>query len=206
MLKTHFNQILDETIKFSSAISPQRKEEIYAYVFKLAKADHRKKQRVLINEGNIADSIYLLLSGTCKFYYYSKIHNQELIPFLMVSPCLLAEGRSMYKNLPARFSIEVFEPCVVYRLSKEAITAITEKYPEVEPGIRQMVKQQSHDFKAWKKGLWKVPPEERYKKLRDTDLELIQRMKKKDIAAHLGIKDPSFSRLLRRLGDKLCFL
>lgn len=199
MPQTLFNQILDETLDLPAAIDPHKKQEIYAYSFELARPDHRHGHRVLVNEGNIADSIYFLLQGTCRFYYYSRVHGQELIPFLMLSPCLLAEGRSFHKILPARFSIAVFEPSTVYKLNKGAIRSITEKYPEVSPSIRLMVKQQNHAFKTWKRELFTKTAGIRYQHLRDTRPLLVSIAKKKDIAGHLGIRDTSLSRLMRTL-------
>jgi len=194
-----FNQILDETLQLHVTTTRERKEEVYNYIFKLATPDHRKNDRVLITEGNVAANVYFLLRGTCRFFYYSKSRKQDLIPFLQLSPCLLAEGRSMQKNIGARFNISVNEGSIVYVLSKAAIAAIEQKYAEDGICIDQLVKCQIHEFKLWKKRLNSHLPAQRYLKLKHKRPEVEKYSLKKDIAGHLGIKDTSYSRMLKRL-------
>lgn len=201
MIKTLFNQILDETFHLPVTITPQMKEETYQYIFDLARPDYRKGKRDLVTEGNVAVNIYFLLQGTCRFFYYSKSYKQELIPFLLLSPCLLAEGRSMKKGCIARFNIEVNAGSTVYILKKAGLIAIEQKYPELSTCINKLIKQQSQDFKLWKKRLKTRSPEQRYSKLKLRRPEVEQRSAKKDIAGHLGIKIPSYSRLLKRLSE-----
>jgi CRP-like cAMP-binding protein len=197
MVRTLFNQILDESLKLPVSIGAKRRHEIYDYIFKFARSDHRKGQRVLINEGNIADAVYFLLQGTYRFYHYSTFHRQELIPFLRIGPCLLGEGKSLQKSLPARFGIEVFEHSSVYILNKESILAVTQKYKEIEPRIMSLVKQQNQAFKCWKKELFLKTAGERLTQLQVIKPNLMNDFKKVDIAKHLGIRATSLSRLMR---------
>jgi|GEM_PF-2385469 len=199
MPQSLFNQILDETLKLPLTTTQERKEEIYSYIFGLATPDHRKTERVLITEDNVATNIYFLLRGTCRFFFYSKSRKQDLIPFLQLSPCILAEGKSLRKNLSARFNISVNAHSIVYILSKAALNTIELKNPEVGIGIDQLIKQQTHEFKLWKKKLNSQTPERRYLKFKLRKPEVEKYSLKKDIAGHLGIKDTSYSRMVKRL-------
>ncbi|MFA4870219.1 MAG: hypothetical protein WC623_18620 [Pedobacter sp.] len=199
MIKSLFKQILDETLRLPAATTAQMKEEMYQYIFDLTRPDYREGKRDLIKDGNVAVSIYFLLKGNCRFYYYSKSYKQELNPFLMLSPCILAEGRSMKKNCVARFSIEVSAGSVVYILDKAGLSAIESKYSEIGICINDLIKEQIQDFKLWKRRLKTRSPEHRYSKLKHGRPEVEQQSARKDIAGHLGIRNTSLSRMIRRL-------
>lgn len=199
MVKSLFKQILDETLHLPATTTAQMKEEMYQYIFDLTRPDYREGKRDLITVGNVAVSIYFLLKGSCRFYYYSKSYKQELNPFLMLSPCILAEGRSMKKNCVARFNIEVSTGSVVYILDKAGLTAIELKYREIGICINNLIKEQNQDLKLWKRRLKTRSPEHRYSKLKHRRPEVEQQSARKDIAGHLGIRDTSLSRMVRRL-------
>lgn len=199
MIKSLFNQILEEMLRLPATTTAQMKDEIYQYIFDRTRPDHRKGKRDLITDGNVAVSIYFLLQGSCRFYYYSKSYKQELNPFLMLSPCLLADGRSLKNNCVARFNIEVSGGSIVYSLDKPGLTAIEKKYPEIGVLIINLVKEQSQELKLWKKKLKTRSAVHRYSKLKRRRPDVEQRSARKDIAGHLGIRDTSLSRIIRRL-------
>lgn len=204
MYKLRFYQILNQHLQLSD-MPAERQAAIQQYIYELAVLDFRQNFRTLITENNIADAIYFLLEGSCKFFCYSPFHNQEIIPFLLQSPCILAEGRSLRAMEGARFGIEVSAGSVVYSLNKAAITRIEDRYPEISAKIDLLIKTQNDDFDLWQQNLYRESATTRYQRLCSTRPHIIKYSLKKNIAAHLGIKDPSFSRLLRRLGDKPSF-
>lgn len=199
MIKSLFTQILKEMLHLPVTTTEQMKDEMYQYIFDRTRQDHRRGKRDLITDGSVAVSIYFLLQGSCRFYFYSKSYKQELNPFLMLSPCLLADGRSLKNNCIARFNIEVSAGSIVYSLDKPGLAAIEEKYPEIGICVNDLIKKQSQGFKLWKKKLRTRSAAHRYSKLKHRRPDVEQSSAKKDIAGHLGIKIPSYSRLLKRL-------
>lgn len=197
MVKTLFNQILDETLELPDTFSRQLKEEIYDYIFGLTIEDPRKGRRTLFSVDDTVNYLSFLLIGCAHSFCFSEFHDRELNPFLFLAPCVLVDGKSFYKGLVSRFGIEVSENSKICYLSRASLERIETKYPDVKISVRLLIKKQTNAFKTWRNELSGITAKQRFLNFKESSPDLLRRSLRKHIAAHFDITQQSLSRIIK---------
>lgn len=178
--------------------APEFIREFHSYVLPLIRELPVTKNLVLFTQYSIPNCIFFLLSGIAYSSMEYPYRSMLVAPFLWQAPAVIGDGRSFYKQKPARFGVSLQGFAKVHALERKHLRLIEDKFPDVHVHIRLAIKQEQKAFKKWKEelNLHKVPI--RLKRLVEERPELFRHVLNRHLAAHLGIHEPYFSMLIGR--------
>jgi len=180
-------------------------QDFHAYVLPCFKEMRLTKNMVLCTQHSIHTAIYFLVSGVAYAAMEHQYRNMLVSPFIWRAPSIIGDGKSFYKQKPARFGVAIQGYARIYALERKELVHIEEKFPKVQTHIRLAIKQQQQGFKKWESELLAKKVPDRFRELQDTSPELLHHVQQKHIAAHLGIYESYCSKLIRESDKKLAF-
>lgn len=151
---------------------------------------------VLLEEGKIANKIYLIRKGCLRLFFYNE--GKDITFQFFFEGDFVASFDSLYKGTPSMFSLESIEPSEVLSIKKEDF------YNKIEsnPSLRQLYEEKIIERFSFYQHLFlsriKNTPQERYEKLLKEYPNIIQRVPQHYIASYLGITPVSLSRIRNR--------
>jgi CRP-like cAMP-binding protein len=79
----------------------------------------QKKEKILLEEGDVANNVYFILSGIIKISIYNPDKLKYTTIFFLSENELLFPFKSFLKNKPARVFIEIIKDVEMYVVSKQ---------------------------------------------------------------------------------------
>jgi len=174
-------------------------EELIAILDKSAVIQNYAKGTILLREGDMVNTCYLILKG-CMRSYLIKDGEEHTIEFYTeeqsVSPPHFGE------SIPSELYLECIEDtaAVISTCNHEA--EMLEKYPELESVCRIMAEKMADTIQLSFMDFKKTSAEERYLTLIKERPNLIQRVPQYQLASYLGIQPQSLSRIRKRIAQK----
>jgi len=140
---------------------------------------------VLLEEGKIADKIYLVRKGCLRLFFYNE--GKDITFQFFFEGDFVASFDSLYRGTPSLFSLESIEPSEVVSIKKEDF------YHKIEsnPSLRLLYEEKIIER-------FKNTPQQRYEELLKEYPNIIQRVPQHYIASYLGITPVSLSRIRNR--------
>ncbi|VDG25326.1 Crp/Fnr family transcriptional regulator [Lactiplantibacillus mudanjiangensis] len=151
----------------------------------------------LLAEGEVADAIYIIVSGALRLWHNAQ--GRDITLQFFFENQLVASFESFYLDQPSDFTIESLEPTQVLRLSKVNFDQLRQTYPALETTITRLICERFVTYRNTFFDQLQLTPTERYQQLVQDDPELIERVPLHLIAAYLGITPVSLSRIRTRL-------
>jgi|GEM_PF-3009014 len=177
-------------------------QDFHAYVLPCLKEMRLTKNMVLCTQHSIHTAIYFLVSGVAYAPMEHQYRKMLVSPFLWSAPAIIGDGKSFYKQKPARFGVALQGYARVYALERKELVHIEERYTKVRGYIRLAIKRQQQAFKIWESELLAKKVPDRFRALQETSPELLKHVQQKHVAAHLGIYEPYCSKLMRESDKK----
>lgn len=155
-----------------------------------------KKGDMLLRQGQIAKTCFLVLRGCVKRYYIDE--GEEKIMEFYTENDPIAPVSYATKE-PSEYYLSCVEPCIISTGNEESTQQVLQQFPHFAPIFMkigdsvQAKKQVSMD--TYKN----LDPEARYQKLMETRPDLLNRVPQYMIASFLGIQPESLSRIRKRM-------
>lgn len=151
---------------------------------------------ILLEEGKIADRIYLIRKGCLRLFFYNE--GKDITFQFFFEGDFVASFDSLYKGTPSLFSLESIEPSEVLFIKKEDF------YNKIEgnSSLRKLYEEKNYREVQLLPAPVPVPYQEyttaRYEELLKEYPNIIQRVPQHYIASYLGITPVSLSRIRNR--------
>lgn len=151
---------------------------------------------ILLEEGKVADRIYLIRKGCLRLFFYNE--GKDITFQFFFEDDFVASFDSLHKGTPSLFSLESIEPSEVLSIKKKDL------YHQIEscPSLRLLYEEKLIERFCFYQHLFlsriKNTPQQRYEELLKEYPNIIQRVPQHYIASYLGITPVSLSRIRNR--------
>lgn len=151
---------------------------------------------VLLEEGKVADRLYLIQKGCLRLFFYKE--GKDITFQFFFEGDFVASFDSLYKRQPSLFFLESIEPAQVSAIKRDAFYHLLEKTPLVRQYYEDKLIERFHIYQQLFLSRIKNTPQERYEELLKEYPDIIQRIPQHYIASYLGITPVSLSRIRNR--------
>ena len=182
--------------------SPNFIRDFHDYLLPLINETRISANKMLYTEQSIPTSIYFLLSGIAYSTMEFKYKKMMVAPFLWLGPSIVGDGKSFYKQKPARFGVAIQGYATVYQLERGHLQMIEDRFPNVCANIRLAIRQQNNELRLWKEQLSYESAPTRLSKLIENRPLLVEHILQKHLASHLGIYETYCSTLMYAYKNK----
>lgn len=117
MINDHLNNLLGSLTEYLSS-------EEYSVLERFNKSIHRwsiPSKTVLLHEGKIADTLYLITKGCLRLFFYNE--GKDVTFQFFFEGDFVASFDSLYKRQPSLFSLESIEPTEVIAIRRDDVYA-----------------------------------------------------------------------------------
>ncbi|MCR9012289.1 Crp/Fnr family transcriptional regulator [Gabonibacter chumensis] len=151
---------------------------------------------ILLNEGKIADTLYLIRKGCLRLFFYNE--EKDITFQFFFEGDFVASFDSLYKSQPSLFSLESIELTEVFSVKKEHFYDLVEQIPLLRKVYEEKIIDRFHVYQQLFLSRIKSTPAQRYKELLKECPHIIQRVPQHYIASYLGVTPVSLSRIRNR--------
>lgn len=151
------------------------------------------KNEHFLKAGEVNQQLGFLEKGLAM--YYKIINNTEIPLDFGVEGDWISDIRSFNEQTPTDINIKMLEPASVYCISAASLTEIFTLRPQLQALKTHYVEKSMKDLAAHNADLIALDARQRYYKFMDERPDLINRVPQYYIAAYLGIKPQSLSRI-----------
>jgi CRP-like cAMP-binding protein len=177
----------DHGIDFSKLNSHLRKQPI-------GKGDY------LFSEGEVCQFVGFIINGCFRVFI---LQNDKEITFdFLLENRPIADYESYFCKQPTQFYFQAIEPSEILILNDACLHLMFEEPDNGQRLQRIVVENLFFRFRDKLLSLYLDEPEERYRKLLQTEPDLLKRVPQYYLASYLGIEPESLSRLKRRISSR----
>ena len=153
---------------------------------------------VLLEEGKVADKIYLIRKGCLRLFFYNE--GKDITFQFFFEGDFVASFDSLYKGTPSLFSLEreSIEPSEVLFIKKGDFYRKIESNPSLRMLYEEKIIERFSFYQHLFLSRIKNTPQQRYEELLKEYPNIIQRVPQHYIASYLGITPVSLSRIRNR--------
>ena len=166
---------------------------------------------VLLEEGKVADKIYLIRKGCLRLFFYNEgkditfqfffegdFVGKDITFQFFFEGDFVASFDSLYKGTPSLFSLESIEPSEVLFIKKGDFYRKIESNPSLRMLYEEKIIERFSFYQHLFLSRIKNTPQQRYEELLKEYPNIIQRVPQHYIASYLGITPVSLSRIRNR--------
>jgi len=159
------------------------------------------KGDILIRQGDVDRSVYLLESGLLKAYY-ATLEGKELVKSFIQPGEFIGSLISCRTGEPSTFNLSCLEDCSLRRISFAELQEGRIKSQEIAnvltDGLMKLaIKKERREYE-----FLCLSAAERFSRLKEQEPELMERITQNDIARYLGITPVALSRIKQREANK----
>lgn len=155
------------------------------------------KKALLLREGEIADTLYLIRKGCLRLFFYDSKGRDITFQFFFEGESV-ASFDSMHQGSPSLFSLESLEPSEVVAIRKKDFYGLLEKEPSVRMALVERLADRFREYQMLFLSRIMDTPQQRYEKLLEEHPDIVRRIPQHYIASWLGITPVSLSRIRNR--------
>jgi CRP-like cAMP-binding protein len=156
-----------------------------------------KKNKFLVKPGMDCNFLAFIQKGSFRVYYFD-ISGKEIITWFSFSNMVITDLLGLYTTGKAQFYIEALEDCVIYKISKQGLEMLYDKFPIYREFGRKFAEEALTMLMKRTMSLHTKSAENRYKELLEIP-DFMQKIPLKYLASFLGITDTSLSRIRRKI-------
>jgi CRP-like cAMP-binding protein len=146
-----------------------------------------------LREGQIADYIWFIESGSIRIYY--KKEDREVTEWLALEGQFFLSITSFFSRTPSRLMIHTMEPSVIWGIHHNDFMRMADEYHEIEKLLRKMVTGSLILSQQRMESIQFETAHQRYQKLLNASPGIVQRVPMQYIASFLGITKETLSRI-----------
>lgn len=181
---TPFAELTEEDISVSTPF--WRSREIH-------KGEFYNKQNIICKD------LGLVVKGIFRIYYYDPALDEEKNMYFFSEGQFIVSFRSFLYQYPCVYYIEALEDAEVLYISHQDLLNLYHQHKPWERFGRVLAEHFFHGSQGRAEELLFFSHEKRYLNLIDQHPNILQRIPSFHIASYLGIKNPSFSRIKKRI-------
>lgn len=151
---------------------------------------------VLLEEGKVADRLYLIHKGCLRLFFYNE--GKDITFQFFFEGDFVASFDSLYKRQPSLFFLESIEPTEVSAIKRDDFYNLIEETPSLRKYYEEKLIERFHIYQQLFLSRIKNTPKQRYEELLKEHPDIIQRVPQHYIASYLGITPVSLSRIRNR--------
>ena len=151
----------------------------------------------LLNDGEIADSAFLVKKGCLRSFFYKE--GKDITSQFFFENDVVASAESFFENKPCKENIETIEKTVILEFPKKNYSEIIEKIPVLKNMMYIGMQKRLFQYMNYMRSYIQDKPVERYLNLMKTRPEIIQRVPQHYIASYLGMTSVSLSRIRNKI-------
>lgn len=151
---------------------------------------------ILLEEGKIADRIYLIRKGCLRLFFYNE--GKDITFQFFFEGDFVASFDSLYNGTPSLFSLESIEPSEILSIKKEDFYNRIESNHSLRLLYEEKIIERFSFYQHLFLSRIKNTPQQRYEELLNEYPNIIQRVPQHYIASYLGITPVSLSRIRNR--------
>ena len=151
---------------------------------------------ILLEEGKVADKLYLIRKGCLRLFFYND--GKDITFQFFFEGDFVASFDSLYKRTPSLFYLESIEPAEVAAIKRNDFYAIIKDDPRWRQAYEEKLIDRFHSYQQLFLSRIKNTPQQRYEELLKEYPNIIQRVPQHYIASYLGITPVSLSRIRNR--------
>mgnify|MGYP002785428998 CR=1 FL=1 len=173
----------------------------FDYFTSLLKLKRLRKKQFLLQEGEVCHYECFVNSGCLRHYYLSANGQQHIMQFA-VADWWIGEQSSFLTNEPSKYFIDVLEDAEVLLISKTELETLYARVPKFERFFRIAFQ---NSYVALQRRILaglNQTAEERYLDFINRYPDIEQKVPQHQLAAYLGIKPESLSRIRKQLSGK----
>ena len=177
------------------SLSDSEKKTIeQAFTFRLVPANF-----VLAEEREIAKELFFINKGLIRLYYTR--NGQEITGNLFTEQSLAASYDSFLKQLPSVQTLETIEDCELLVISYKTLQGLYKTFPKLYMLARKLAEQRYVNAQLMLSSFILDKPEERYRKFKTQNEDLLLRVPLPMIASYLGITPAAMARMRKRIEE-----
>lgn len=158
---------------------------------------HVPSKTTLLSEGMVSKYIYFINKGALRLW--NNDDGRDITVQFFFEGQLVSSFESFYLGKNSQFSIESIEDSNITLLSKESLDLLSEKFPNINKNITDIICKRFIDYTNFFLSRIKDSPEKRYCDLVENNQDLIKRVPHHYISSYLGITPVSLSRIRSRI-------
>lgn len=155
------------------------------------------KNELLITQGKICRHLYFLEQGCLRGFY--NLEEKEITHWFGFENDFVTSFHSFITQEPAVENIQLLEGCVLWAISKDALTGLLDQYREIERLVRIAYEKYYLRLEERFVNAQFRTATERYQHLLQHTPHIIDRVSLGHIASYLGISQETLSRVRSRL-------
>lgn len=194
----HLNNLFDAFIKDGKANIELSSDEllILEQFNKNINSLFIPSKTILLYEGKIADTLYLIRKGNLRLFFYNE--GKDVTFQFFFEDDFVASFDSLYTCQPSLFSLESIEPTEVVAIKRKDFYNLLEQIPSLRKIYEEKLIERFHVYQQLFLSRIKNTPAQRYEELLKENPYIIQRVPQHYIASYLGITPVSLSRIRNR--------
>jgi CRP-like cAMP-binding protein len=154
------------------------------------------KDQILLAEGKICRHLYFIESGLLRFYINKD--GNEIIKFFTEAPYCFTSQVSFTAEKPATENIEAIEKSIIWQTNLQQANDLLE-LKSWNTFVRKLIQEVQYYTEEILQEIQTETAESRYKKMIETNPELLQRLPLKYLASYFGIAPQSLSRIRKKI-------
>ena len=163
---------------------------------KINKGDFFNKQSVVCKD------LGIVVQGIFRVYYYDETRNEEKNIFFFSENQFIVSFRSFIYQYPCNYYIEALEDAEILYIPYQDLKQLYDQSKAWEKFGRLLAEHFFNQSQGRTEDLLFLSHEARYLNLVETHPNIVNRVQAYHIASFLGIKNPSLSRIRKRLQEK----
>jgi len=152
------------------------------------------KNEFYLREGEVCKHLGFVSTGLL-MYYKMDDHGTEIVTDFAQENSWVSHYQSFINREPSAIFIKALEPCTVYTISLDKLSALYTTIPGFEQFARQIIEATFMEMINRQLAFQSLNAEGRYAKFIDLYPDLLQRVPQYYIASFLNIAPPSLSRI-----------
>lgn len=151
------------------------------------------KNEYLLSEGQVCRQLYFLEKGALRGFY--NLDGKEITHWFGFEKDFVTSFHSFITQEPAVENIQLLEGCILWSISKETLTALFNKYHEIERLVRIAYEKYYIRLEERFVNAQFKTATERYENLLQQTPHILERVPLGCIASYLGISQETLSRI-----------
>jgi CRP-like cAMP-binding protein len=174
-----------------------KKQNAFKDIEKFIERREIPAKHILLNEGKIADSMFLIRQGCLREFFYKD--GKDFTTQFFFENDGVASAESFFEDKPSKYYIETIEKSIILEIPKKYYHELMEKMPELKSLMYSGIQKRLIQYMDYMKSYISDKPVERYLNLMKTRPEIIQRVPQHYIASYLGMTSVSLSRIRNKI-------
>ncbi|GAB5537934.1 MAG: Crp/Fnr family transcriptional regulator [Salibacteraceae bacterium] len=159
-----------------------------------------EKGVILLQEGEVSEAFYFILSGCIRMYY--EVKGEEKSAFFYTEGDFVSSYESFINQQPAEHYLQCTEETTLVEISLESSEMLLAASPKFDAFARIIMEEELGHYQKLLASFITKSPEQRYLEFSQKNRHLSQRLPQRYIASFLGVSPESLSRIKHRIIEK----